>query len=447
MNLFEQVGRMFECPFDIISCSWPHPVNDSENHQWEPVPMFSLPQPRWEMFQDKLYWALNWSDFFQCELKPHDPVTGGEMRGFEIVFRLSMKMDGELMFLYDTGCIISRDKVIIYSSNSNTSSAPNVIKVSKGDYLDIIQWHFKGEWVWAADISREGQILSTTPTNLLLPYLNLVRQRLLLPDGPALKMFTHGHFPMRTIVSIYSLILNGYAPSGIYLFNEESWSTRTRALFQAMLPFVHVVSSQEVTAQLHSSGGERLVDIAEQYWFVKKTCVSLFCEPKEYCFMDDDVFILEALNDALEAFKDHNLVYSPDQDLGEKYALTWGLRHTPSQPLRTAKFLAALCWIRNTTPPNELASLALQVEPDPKNPPLWEQGFIATVYANDRVVDLPSQRYLLPVLDGLPGGTFGYDYLNNPCGFTSIHFGGFVKKPSEGAVLYLMPKILDRHLL
>src|SRR5205823_8453930 len=173
-------------------------------------------------------------------------------------------------------------------------------------------------------------------------------------------------------------------------------------------------------------------------------CASLLYPPEECCVMDDDVLILDRLDDALSAFQEHTLVYEPDLDQSAAYRATWGGADLQGQPLPTARFSAGLYWIRNSKDPSWLATQAVGVEPNPKEAVCWEQGFIATIYADEKSIELASQRYFYPVLDGLPGGVLGYDYRHNPCGFASIHFGGFVKKPSEGVMLHLVPHLLGR---
>jgi hypothetical protein len=114
------------------------------------------------------------------------------------------------------------------------------------------------------------------------------------------------------------------------------------------------------------------------------------------------------------------------------------------ESLRTKRFNAGLYWMRNNHDQRLTANRALRARPNPNEPFLWEQGYIATLYAHCNTVELPSQRYLFPLFDGLPGGMLGYDYKLNPCGFASIHFGGLAEKPSDGITLHLVPQLLDR---
>ena len=438
---------MGECPFEIVSCSWPYP-DEPNNENWTSEPLWeapimpNLPQPRWEIIQDHLYWSINWSDFFKgCELNPY-PIRGGQMRGFYMVFRIKIKSVGTLIIWDNNGNIIRRNHQIIHVCRNPDTLMQSKFAVEVGDYLEIAQRHLQGEWQWYAELRSDHTDHSNLlqPTSLLTPYLFHVQERLLHPSGPPLKMLTHGRAPFRSIIAIYSMILNGYVPSSIYLFGEHQWDSRTRHLFASLLPFANVVPTRDLLTYVQSLGQDTLVDLARQYWFVLKACANDLFPPYEFCHMDDDVFILGSPQEALHAFEAHDLVYAPDEDLGAKYAAAWG----GSLPLCTANFNSGLFWMRNVFDPRWLAEQAAKVKPTPIiNEVLWEQGFLANVYADQKTYALPSQRYLLPVFDGLPGGIVGYDYINNPCGLTSIHFGGLVQKPSDGITLHLLPQLLD----
>jgi hypothetical protein len=158
--------------------------------------------------------------------------------------------------------------------------------------------------------------------------------------------------------------------------------------------------------------------------------------------MDDDVVILDSLDDALEAFTSAELVYSPDQDLGHGYVATWGRLLGHTGPLPTARFNAGLYWIRNVPDARRIGLAAARCRQP--LPFLWEQGLIATAYARRPTFQLPSQRYLFVLFDGLPGGIYGYDYANNPCGFAAVHYGGLAEKPSEGFAAHFVDDILQR---
>lgn len=116
-------------------------------------------------------------------------------------------------------------------------------------------------------------------------------------------MYLSGGQPIRTIVALYSMVLNGYAPSKVVLFGEHQWHQRVRELFASAFPFAEVVPTEQLLRHFEKLGGFRLSEMAQRDFFVMKPLISLLCPPKESCMMDDDVFILDRVDDALEAFE------------------------------------------------------------------------------------------------------------------------------------------------
>jgi len=55
-----------------------------------------------------------------------------------------------------------------------------------------------------------------------------------------------------------------------------------------------------------------------------KACVGLLDGPEEFGLVDDDLFVLDPVDDALEAFGRHDLVFIPDCDHAREYHRTWG---------------------------------------------------------------------------------------------------------------------------
>ncbi len=434
-------------PFDIISCSWPRPVESADGRwtsepEWDAPLMPIIPQPRWERIQGEWCWMINWRELFKRGLKSWDSRVGGEMRGFQVVFRLRISKSGQLIFWDDDGCIIRRNGTIIHNDRSAHPLARSEIEVSAGDLLEVAQWQFGWDWLWGAELRPSSEAFDTVST--LTPYLDLVQKRVRHPDGPPLKVYTSGAAPVRTILAIYSLVLNGYAPPVVHLFGDQDWPAHARDLFSALLPFAHIHPTEQVLAQLRSLGGSALAERAQRYWFVMKLCVSLLHPPDECCVMDDDVLVLDRVDDALDAFRTHDLVFAPDQDVGAGYCATWGPVFGQLGDLCTARYSAWLYWTRPVAGPRWLTTQALRVQPDLHPAYLWEQGFVALAYAKKNVVELSSQRYVFALYQGLPGGMLGYDYAHNPCGFASIHFGGLTEKPSDDVALQLAPAILGR---
>lgn len=440
-------------PFEIVGCSWPRPVEQADGRwasepEWGTPLMPVWPLPHWETIDGEPCWIINWREFFKTGTKPYDHTLGGEMRGFHVVFHLRVKGSGKLAFWADDGCVISQNGEVVHSDRGAHPPTRGELDVVSGDWLQVAQWQRRGEWLWGARLLEESQqTRSIAPADLLQPYLGMVQEALGRSDGPPLKMYLGGQSPVRTIIALYSMVLNGYAPSRVILFGEHQWSKQARELFAATLPFAELVSTDQLMKHVGSIGGSRLIDMAQQYWWVMKALITLLWPPEESCVMDDDVFILDRTDDALEAFERCDLVFSPDQyNWGEGYLERWGpvidggLLTLPT----TGMFNGGLFWIRHFTEPREIADLILRSEPDVPSPFLYGQGLIATLYAHKNTHQLPTQRYFLPLCEGLPGGLVGYDYASNPCGFTSVHFAGLLEKPSDSVALELAPRILAR---
>ncbi|MEW6735050.1 MAG: hypothetical protein AB1489_27415 [Acidobacteriota bacterium] len=439
---------MLETPFDIISCSWPRPVKQLDGQwisepEWNAPLMSSLPQPSWQSIQDEACWIIDWCDFFSGGLRSQGASLAGEMRGFHVVFKLRINGSGTLVFWDDDGCVIRHNGNIIHTDPSAHTLKRNEISVQMGDHLEIAQWQHYGGWVWGAKLilaEENEQALS----DLLLPYLDIVQQRLKKPNGPPLKTYFSGQTPLRTVVSLYSMILNGYSPTKVLVFGEHQWSQQNRQLFAKLLPFAQVISMNSVFKHIQALRVPRLAEFARRHWFVLKTCIALLYPPKEFCLMDDDIFVLDSVADALHAFETHNLVFTPDADHGEAYLAAWGWIERENRILSTGRLNAGLYWLRNSYSTRRLAAHMTHVLPSNIHSWVWEQGFIAVQYNDETNLQLPSERYFYPVFDGLPGGVLGYDYAHNPCGFTSIHFGGLATKPSDSQALVLAQEILNR---
>jgi hypothetical protein len=350
------------------------------------------------------------------------------------------------VFWDDDSSIIRRNGAVIHHDLSAHMLTRHQIAVRAGDLLEVAQWQAYGGWLWGADLVDD---LARRPAaaELMQDYLPAVAARLITPTGPALKIYCGGTSPLRTVVAIYSMLLNGYVPSEVLLYGEGQWPAASRELFAQLLPFAQVVPDSEVLRRTQAVGGAALASAARSYWFVMKTCVALFCPPDEFCLMDDDVFILDSLADALAAFADHDLVFAPDTDHGTHYQAVWGWMSGRSQPMATARFNAGLYWMRVRDDRQWLATSALRVSPRRTPAYIWEQGLLAAIFARRPSRQLPSTRYFYPLFDGLPGGMLGYDYADNPCGFASVHFGGLSEKPSDMVMLRLAPLILARAAL
>lgn len=439
---------MLNHPFDLIRCSWPRPVK-AVGERWESEPDWDAPlmpispQPRWEKICGEQCWTIDWREVFAGDLKFWSPRASGEMRGFHVVFQVRVNGTGRLVIWDDDGCIIRRGNKVIHSDRDAHMPARSEIAVSAGDRLEVGHWQYNGEWMWGARLLPTDDVMGAS-TDLLLRYLGAVERRLKDADGPPLKMYFSGRNPFRTVLALYSMIVNGYSPSEVIVFGEYQWSEQARRLFDTLLPFARVVPTREVLERIFALGGRQLVDLAERHWFVMKTCIGLLCPPNEYFFMDDDVFILDRISEALGALEKCDLVFAPDADYGEDYLAAWGWLCGKIEALPTASINTGVYGLRNRHDPQKIASSLMKVAVDRLPGWMWEQGFMACLYGAEAVYELPSQRYFYPYFDGLPGGVLSYDYAANPCGFASVHFGGLAEKPSDATALALAPEVLGR---
>jgi hypothetical protein len=432
-------------PFDILSCSWPRPVEESaavwqSTPDWNAPQMRSLPQLQQRTIGGDVLWAIDWSHEFSRGLRFHSPRRSGEMRGFHVVFQLRMHDSGKLVFWDDDGCIVRRAGKIVHEDRECHALTRHELRVRAGDCLEIAHWQYHGEWVWAGRLETDDNNAATL--ECFSPYLPKIQKALREPNGPPLKMYFGGHTPARSLLSMYSMILNGYQPAAIHLYGEYQWRDDVRRLLAALMPFARVVPTGEVSEQLNALN-PLLTQSALSNWQVMKICIGLFCPPHEYCFMDDDIFILKPVTDALTASKDNDLVYAPDADYSREYLAIWDA-HAKSVRLPTGNINTGLYWLRNRHQPAEIAARLLSRPASHAPAWLWEQGFMAVEYAEDSAFALSAKRYFYPYFDGLPEGPAGYDYGANPCDFTSLHFGGLASKPACAEARMLAPLLLNR---
>ncbi|MGP0073675.1 MAG: hypothetical protein ACLPWF_17300 [Bryobacteraceae bacterium] len=365
------------------------------------------------------------------------------MRQFGVVFRIRVNTGGKLVFASPGRCVIRQAGTSVFEGASDPEAC---VDVKAGDILEVAVAHGTEEWSWKARIEPPAN----AGAELKSIYLPRVEARLREPTGPPLKIFTDARSPIRTVISIYSMILNGYSPSKVYIYGGYQWKPFARALLAQFLPFATVVPLSKICQQVLQFGSSHLVDAARNNGMVMKCCLTLLCDPIEFCMMDDDVIILKSVADAQSLFRAHDFVFVPEIDNAKHYRPIWSDVFGDMPITRTARLNGALCWLRMRKDRKEVADLMLRglgkLDGLPKAEAAWswEQGFYAHLFANDAISELPRESYWYPFFWGLPGGMLGYDYANNPCGFTMIHFGGDVPKPTDGEALQLMPQILRR---
>lgn len=433
-------------PFRLIAASWPRPVRHEQRRwtsdpEWDAPIMPMAPQPHWDMVAGEPCWTIDWRHAFRTGLKHFDIGLCGQMRGFHIVFELEPTFTGKLVFHDDDGSLIRRRGEVIHDDRDAHGLWRHEIDVQAGERVQVAQWQLDGPWLWAAEAPPQA---TADAAGTLLASLDAVRRRLASPDGPPLKMYTSGATPVRAALAIYSMVQNGYAPSAVLLYGDYQWSPEARGFFETVCPFAQIVPTAHVLDRVQIVGGSRLADLARQHWFVMKTAVTLLCAPEEFCAMDDDIVILDRVDDAVAGLRESVFVFAPDADYEELYLSLWANVFGRRELSRTRCVNTGLFWMRNPHDPRRLAELLVRGAGNLGPMGLWEQGFFAAAFADQPVVQLPTQRYFYPLFDGLPGGPLGYDYRQNPCGFATVHFGGLKEKPSDAVALRLASDILSR---
>lgn len=432
-------------PFEILSCSWPRPVEEKDARwisapEWDAPRMPHLPQFHPRVIEGQHCWAVDWCAVFSQGLHFHSARRSGEMRRFHVTFELRVHDSGNLVFWDDDGCIVRRNGDIVHEDRECHALTRHEIAVFAGDCLEISHWQYHGEWMWAGRL--EPMESSTATLQIFSSYLPRVQKSLRQPNGPPLKLFFGSSSPARSILSVYSMILNGYCPPSVQVFGDHQWDTESRRVLVELLPFAEIVPADKVRQEL-TAIKQGLAELAFSHWQVMKLCVGLLCGADEYCFMDDDMFIVDRLKDALEAFKTHDLVYAPDADYSHDYAGIWGASGQKKQ-IPTGNINTGLYWLRNKHKRERIAARLLAVPAGSAPSWQWEQGFMAHEYSGDAVYALSEHRYFYPYFDGLPGGPTGYDFAGNPCGFASVHYGGLAQKPSDAAARMLAAQLLNR---
>jgi hypothetical protein len=430
----------------LLSVSWPRP-SQYEGARWISAPDWDAPLmprvPEWRVqtIQGESCDVIDWRATFGGDLHRIGARATGEMKGFHVVFHLRVERSGILVFFDDDGSIIRKNGELVHEDREAHELIRHELCVTAGDRLDVAQWQHRGDWMWAARLEAStptrGTILS-----LFEPYRRRVEEALREPNGPVLKTFTSAIQPVRCALSIYSMIVNGYRPAGVQIFGDYQWNERGRRAIEALMPFGEIVPIHRVEHTLNTLN-RRLFPIARRIGMAMKTCVSLFCPPYDFCYLDDDVFILDRVSDALTRRSQCDLVYAPDRDYDAAYRAIWD----PARAERyaTGDVNGGLYFMRNRKDIFSQITRFLKTAPNGHQLWQWEQGFLASEFADAKTHALPAQRYFYPVYEGLPGGVLGYDWRENPCDFVSVHFGGLRCKPTDDDALILIHDILGRN--
>lgn len=433
----------------LLSVSWPlraevHADRWTGDPAWDAPVMPLQPPWRFEVFEGFECNALDWTDIFRMGVRMPYELSAAEMRGFYVVFRLRVLQTGRLIFFATDGCMIRRNGEIVHEDRERHPPRRHELNVRLGDCLEVAQWQSGGRWLWAAHwfgmpFSLEESLAGA------LPYRRQVEEALARPNGPMLKVFTKGSEPVRGVLAIYSLVLNGYRPAGIQVFGDHQWDARSSRIMRELLPFADIVSLDRVERTLDAVN-PGLMALARRVWGAMKIGVGLFFPPYEYCFLDDDIFVVDRMDDALRLWDDHDFVYAPDWDHTGRYsAVPYPRRADHPAPRVLGTVSTGIYLLRNHGDRVAQSERLLATSSDGRQTWEWEQGFFAWEFAYGSSAALSSQRYFVPLFDGLPGGLQGYDWRTNPCEFVCVHFGGSAPKPGDLEAGSLFHEILGRH--
>ncbi len=415
---------MLSSPYEIIWCSWPRPAEVeggrwTSDPEWDAPEMTSHPGQCLEWVAGHWRWVLDWSGFLHSSLIQVDRLQR-DLRGFHAVWRLRMRYSGTLV-VPDGGSWIRCDGRVLHCQRRLDMPGECEVRVRAGEVLEVAQVHGEGRWRWWAGLQDEGPDNATEdPAVIMLqPYLARASAQLNGALGPPLKVFSDGRAPLRLIVAIYSMILNGgCAPVEVYLFGEHQWDDRTRALVARLLPFARVVATTTVLERLHHLGGPQLVKLANSFPEALTSAILKLYPPHEFCAMDDQVLILGSVVEAINAHMKHDYV----------------LPH-----ITTRRTASVFSWQKIPTEKHLLAEKLLAIPVA-----LWEHGLAEASLISPSIAWLDQRRYIHALHDGLPGGLSGYDYANNPCGFVAITSRALAQSDelTDGAILSRIEAIL-----
>ncbi len=143
----------------LISCSWPRPVASHGRRwisepEWNAPAMASVPACHTWTLDGRPTLAIDWRTFFAEGVPSPGWHLPGEMKEFHLVFRMRAERSGTLVFHDDDGSIIRRNGVIVHEDREVHPMQRHELPVRAGDTLEIAQWQFHADWVWADGSNR-----------------------------------------------------------------------------------------------------------------------------------------------------------------------------------------------------------------------------------------------------------------------------------------------------
>ena len=367
MSATDKLSGLLAVPFDLLECSWPQPV-DLAGGRWLSPPAWQAPlmpyhpQPRWDLMEHMPVWTIAGRPFVTCSSHGGFGKMPGRCEGFRSPSgssceALATLRSGQRMAASSVGrCCPDRRSCRPWIGPPCRGRDGG--RHARHRPVPVDRQLVVGAGFVPPTVSAEDAL------DMLTPFLNPITTRLQSAAGPAIKMFTDGQHPYRAVVAAYSMIVNGYAPSSLLLYGDYQWSAGARACFEQLLPFATIVPTVDVCDRLERLGGADLATLALRYWYVMKACVMVLEEPDEFCAMDDDVFVLDDVGDAVQAFRTHDYVFPPEDDFADEYHRLWSRVIPRPWPIGTGRANIGVSWQRQRHDRKSVAEAIVEVSPD-----------------------------------------------------------------------------------
>lgn len=301
--------RVPSSPFDILSCTAPIPVSSVDFQQisaaWDAPTLPATPHQRWNTGRAWPTSVVDLSAFFADRF----PETTGAAA--QAIVRIRMRSSGDFV-LRSTSPLLVRGNghALIHDTTTHDLGAhPQVFRAEHGDVIEIATANAQGPWQFAIDV-----MLPEPAPAPLATHLPKVLDRLANPDGPPLVVWTDGTRLNGLALTVYSTILNGYAPSSVEIHGDIPGTDQRRQRLADLLPFARFVPTAILRQRLRDIGGYALDAAADADPAILRRASALL-GPEVACFTNDRVVTLSSLRDAIAAFDGSSTVTIPSSQL------------------------------------------------------------------------------------------------------------------------------------
>lgn len=449
-------GSALLAPYDLLSCSAPIAAS-GDGVIWSSAPVWDAPQitpvvqPVWNADAEIPSYTTDINRLVDhASPRPSGGISSPWLN-HHVIMRIRLRRTGDLVLRTSSACVIRHaGRVVAEQRRSHALAAdPIVLNLVDGDVLDIALWCGKDGWSLAVDAAPISPDIPSLDV-----YLPAVLRRLESPDGPPLVLTTDGLMPNRLALAVYSLILNGFAPSAVEIYGEHRWPELQRQRINELLPFARIVPTTQFRQRVRDSAGPTL-DRPLDEDVVFDTAVLLLGGGPEACCITDDLVVLEPLTGALKQFRGADLVGCTTTTPADLQP--WIDLLDFDEPSAAAHLAFDLFFRRATADPADLLLDLVSLTPyeaqeaanDPARMDIstWQRSAIAFCFSDAAIASLPTGTLPDPA-DTPPGGPFGYDLTTNPDRRIALRFG---RTNSLIACDVLIPAVADavlhRHIV